>query len=229
MRAIKDLPENYKKSLTIDIEKDKRLALIVNGISFAIFVIMAVIMCFFVPAFQLVMPQEGEGHFAALPRVGVLFVGLLAYIILHELTHGVAMKLFGASKINYGFTGLYAYAGSDSYFDKKSFIIISLSPIVIWGVILTIINLLVPYNWIWTIYFIQLVNVAGAAGDFYVTFKLLKMDDSVLVYDEGVGMAIYTIQAEDGADASQAEDTSAAQDSLSQASDSDNRDTSNEN
>ena len=229
MRAIKDLPENYKKSLTIDIEKDKRLALIVNGISFAIFVIMAVIMCFFVPAFQLVMPQEGEGHFAALPRVGVLFAGLLAYIILHELTHGVAMKLFGASKINYGFTGLYAYAGSDSYFDKKSFIIISLSPIVIWGVILTIINLLVPYNWIWTIYFIQLVNVAGAAGDFYVTFKLLKMDDSVLVYDEGVGMSIYTIQAEGGADASQAEDASAAQDSLSQASDSDNRDTSNEN
>lgn len=191
-KAILSLPEGHKKAFSMDLEKNKRLALLVNGISLAIFLVMALVMHLFVPIFQLVMPQEGEPFWAALPRVGVLFVALLAYIFLHELTHGIAMKIFGASKINYGFTGIYAYAGSNAYFDKVSYIIISLAPIVVWGVVLTIINLLVPYNWIWTVYFIQIMNVAGAAGDFYVAIRLARAPSDVLVYDEGVGMVVYS-------------------------------------
>ncbi len=191
MKAVKSLPENYEKAFSVDIEKDKRTALIVNGISLGIFAIMATIMCIFVKPFQLVMPQGDEGYFSGVLRAGVLFVGLLLYIVLHELTHGVMMKVLGATKVNFGFTGLYTYAGSDGYFDKKSFIVIALSPIVVWGVVLGVINILVPYNWIWTIYFIQIVNVAGASSDFYITAKLLLTKSPVLVRDEGVGMSVF--------------------------------------
>lgn len=191
MKAVKSLPENYERAFSVDVEKDKRTALIVNGISLGIFVIMASIMCIFVKPFQLVMPQGDESYFSGILRAGVLFVLLLLYIVLHELTHGVMMRALGASKVNFGFTGLYTYAGSDGYFDKKSFIIIALSPIVIWGVVLAVINILVPYNWIWTVYFIQIVNVAGASSDFYITAKLLLTKKPVLVRDEGVGMSVF--------------------------------------
>lgn len=194
-KAILTLPDGHKKAFAMDMEKDKRLMLLVNGISLAIFAVMAVIMHLFVPFYQLVLPQEGEAFWAALPRVAVLFVALLAYIFLHELTHGVAMKLFGATKINYGFSGIYAYAGSNAYFSRGAYIIISLAPIVIWGIVLTVVNLLVPYNWIWTIYFIQIMNVSGAAGDFYVAIRLARCPDDVLVYDEGVGMVVYSTEA----------------------------------
>lgn len=194
-KAILTLPDGHKKAFAMDLEKDKRLMLLVNGISLAIFAVMAFIMHLFVPFYQLVLPQEGEAFWAALPRVAVLFVALLAYIFLHELTHGVAMKLFGATKINYGFSGIYAYAGSNAYFSRGAYIIISLAPIVIWGIVLTVVNLLVPYNWIWTIYFIQIMNVSGAAGDFYVAIRLARCPDDVLVYDEGVGMVVYSTEA----------------------------------
>ena len=191
MKAVKSLPENYERAFSVDVEKDKRTALIVNGISLGIFVIMVSIMCIFVKPFQLVMPQGDESYFSGVLRAGVLFVSLLLYIVLHELTHGVMMRALGASKVNFGFTGLYTYAGSDGYFDKKSFIIIALSPIVIWGVVLAVINILVPYNWIWTVYFIQIANVAGASSDFYITAKLLLTKKPVLVRDEGVGMSVF--------------------------------------
>lgn len=194
-KAVQELPVGYKKAFTMDLEKDKRLSLLVNGISLAICLVMGIVMHLFVPVFQLVMPQEGEPFWAGLPRVGVAFVALFAYIFLHELTHGVAMKLFGATKVNYGFTGVYAYAGSNAYFYKGAYILISLAPIVIWGIVLVIANLLVPYNWIWTIYFIQIMNVAGAAGDFYVAIKLARSPSDVLVYDEGVGMVVYSTEA----------------------------------
>ena len=54
-----------------------------------------------------------------------VFIGLmLVYMVLHELVHGVFMKRFSGVKPNYGYTGMYAYAGSNAYFDKKSYIII---------------------------------------------------------------------------------------------------------
>ena len=59
-------------------------------------------------------------------------VGYIAYIILHGLTHGAAMQLLGGIKVQFGFTGLYAYAGSESdYFGKIAYRIIALAPLTV--------------------------------------------------------------------------------------------------
>lgn len=113
-------------------------------------------------------------------------------MVLHEVVHGIVMKLCGTKKIKYGFNGLYAYAGSDDYYDKKSYIIIALAPIVLFGIILGIINALVPKEWFWVVYFIQLENISGAAGDLYVTFKFLKLPNDILVKDSGLGMSVFS-------------------------------------
>jgi hypothetical protein len=107
------------------------------------------------------------------------------------------MKLCGTKKVKYGFTGLYAFAGSDDYYYKKPYIAIALAPIVVWGVILGIVNALVPVEWFWVVYFIQLINLSGAAGDLYVTCRFAGLPKDILIRDYGVSMTVYA-RGEDG-------------------------------
>ena len=68
----------------------------------------------------------------------------------------------------------------------------ALAPLVVWGVIITAILLVVPRNWFWTAYVLQMINIAGAAGDIYVSVKFSKMPDDILVMDTGVEMKVYS-------------------------------------
>ena len=87
---------------------------------------------------------------------------------------------------------MYAYAGSNCYFNKKHYIIIALAPIVIWGIVLLVLNLVFKETWFWVIYFIQIFNLSGAAGDLYVTYRFSKLPKDILIKDIGVNMTIYT-------------------------------------
>ena len=97
-----------------------------------------------------------------------------------------------------GFTGLYAYAGSEAYFNKRSYLVIALAPIVVWGVVLLILNFLVPTSWFWCVYFIQVCNVSGAAGDLYVSCKFSRLPADILIRDTGVSMTVYSRAERDG-------------------------------
>jgi hypothetical protein len=134
--------------------------------------------------------QAGLGAYTA--RFAVLLALLVVYMILHELVHGIAMKMCGTKKIKYGFTGMYAFAGSDDYYGKKPYILIALAPVVLWGVVLAVINPFVPADWFWVVYLIQISNISGAAGDLYVTVKFSKLPKDILVKDYGVGMRVYS-------------------------------------
>ena len=117
--------------------------------------------------------------------------GTVAYIILHEAVHGIVMYRCSRVKPRFGFTGVYAYAGSDVYFDKKNYLIIAMAPVVFWGVVLAVVCALVPESWFWPFYFIQLMNLSGAGGDLYVTWKFSKLPKDILVQDTGVAMTVY--------------------------------------
>ena len=78
-----------------------------------------------------------------------------------------------------------------AYFDKKSYVIITLAPIVIWGIALMILTILAPREWFWVVYFIQITNISGAAGDLYITFRFRKLPNDILINDTGVEMRVY--------------------------------------
>ena len=46
-------------------------------------------------------------------------------------------------------------------------------------------------NWRWVPYVWQLFNLSGAAGDFYVFWRLRKENDTILCQDTGVKMAVF--------------------------------------
>lgn len=181
------LPEGYAESFKIDLQADKKLALIVNGLGFIIMAVCLVVGCF------VVSPIVFVEDFGAITWIALL-AAIVAYMVLHELVHGITMKYFGSKKVKYGFTGLYAFAGSEDYYAKVPYIIIALAPIVVWGVVLLVLCLLVPAKWFWFVYFIQVVNISGAAGDLYVSWRFSKLPADILVRDTGIAMTVYTRQ-----------------------------------
>ena len=189
MKAITNLPEHYKEIYAVDLQKNKKIALLVNVLALVIAAVMAVPMHFAVPIFTMFDMSQGLGAYSI--RFAALIIGMILYMVLHELVHGVTMKCFGTKKVKYGYTGLYAFAGSDDYYDKKSYIIIALAPVVVWGIVLAIINLLVPTGWFWVIYMIQICNISGAAGDLYVTVKFSRFPADILVQDSGIVLHLY--------------------------------------
>ena len=165
------------------------MSLIINGISLAIAAIMAVSVWFAVPLTATFNMDNGFGSY--IMKFGILLLLMVLYMVLHELVHGVAMKICGTKKVKYGFTGLYAFAGSDDYYYKGPYIFIALAPVIFWGVILAVVNAFVPDKWFWVVYIIQIINVSGAAGDLFVTIRFSRFPRDVLVKDHGVGMKVY--------------------------------------
>ena len=190
MKAISNLPQGYENIYTVNLQKDKKTSLFVNLFSILIGILMVVLMHFIIPVFLLFDMSEGLKNY--LIRFAVLFVLAILYLILHELVHGIAMKICGTEKVKYGFAGLYAFAGSDDYYDKRSYIFIALAPIVFLGIVLAVINPFVPTKWFWVVYLIQVFNVSGAAGDFFVTFKFLHFPKDILIKDSGLEMTVYS-------------------------------------
>ena len=141
MKAFDSLPEGYEEIYSIDLQKNKKIALFVNFLAVIIAVLLIVPMAFLVPVSTLFDMQKGLGNYIL--RFVVLLVLMILFMVLHEFVHGVAMKICGTKKIKYGFTGLYAFAGSDDYYDKRSYIFIALAPVVLWGFLLALINFFV--------------------------------------------------------------------------------------
>ena len=191
MKAIGVLPEDYGEIYSLNLQKDKRTAIIVNLLALAIAAVMAVSMNFFVPVTSVFDMSGGIVRYFL--RLAALIVLMVLYMVLHELVHGIAMKLCGTKRVKYGFTGLYAFAGSEDYYDKKSYIFIALAPSVLWGTVLAAVNFFVPTEWFWIVYMIQLINISGAAGDLFAAVKFSRMPKGILIQDSGVSMRVFYI------------------------------------
>lgn len=190
MKALQVLPEGYKEIFSVNLQKNKKTAVLINTVAVVIGLVMGISMHFHISFATLFDMEKGLGAYSL--RFAALLILNLIYIILHELVHGITMKICGTKKVKYGFTGIYAFAGSSDYYDKRNYIIIALAPVVLWGIVLGIINAFVPEDWFWVVYLIQIANISGAAGDMYVTAKFSKMPKDILVTDNGVEMTVYS-------------------------------------
>lgn len=187
MKAYQALPEGYREILSIDLKNDKKLFWTINGICIAIMALM--ILFASGKGLLLTMFTPIEGLWLRLLMLGA---GMLLYIVLHEGVHGIAMKLCGTKKVKFGFGGGYAYAGSNDCYDKWGYLMIALAPVLLWGVVLAVLCLAVPPEWFFVVYLIQIFNVSGAAGDFYVTFRFISLPADILVHDSGTCMKVYS-------------------------------------
>lgn len=187
MKTTLTLPGHYRETFLIDLKANKKQNLIVNGLALLLLV-------FAFAAAYLIQPFSlDEVDFSgAIPQVITAVIGTVAYIILHETVHGVLFWHFSGIKPTFGASLEFAYAASSAYYCRRDYLIIGLAPVVLWGIVLAVVGFIVPADWYWAVQFIQLMNISGAGGDVYVTWKLSRMPADILILDEGIRMTVYS-------------------------------------
>ena len=183
---MEQLPEGYREIKKVNLQKDKKAAFLINIIVLIIMIPLLILGIFIKP----IIAELDELFLSLL----IILALLVVYVILHEAVHGIVIFKYTNKKPKFGYKGLYAFTGSDSYFNKKQYIIIALAPVIFWGIVLLILNLILPFYTFWIVYFIQVSNLSGAAGDIYITQVIKKMPSDVLIKDTGVEMTIYSKQ-----------------------------------
>ena len=192
MHCFDHLPTGYREYLKVDLQQDRRKALLINGAALAAAVILLAVGHFLLVPFYELFDFTSDSFLGMFFPMFVMLAGTVVYIILHELTHGAVMKAFGARQVRFGFTSLYAFAGSEEdWFDRNAYRAVALAPLVVWGLIFTIAMILVPRSWFWVVYFWQVFNITGAAGDIYVSFLTTRLPPEVLARDTGVSMTFF--------------------------------------
>lgn len=186
-----ELPDGYKETREIDLKKNIKLAIFVSALSLALAGVVFFIGLLIMPIH--ISSVDSENPFKPLVTLFVILGLMIIYMILHEFVHGIFFKKYSGEKAQYGFTGLYAFAKSNAYYNKKEILIIGLSPIVMLGIVLLILNITLSASCFWYVFSVQILNISGAAGDLYVAYVLNKMpQQELLVKDNGASMTIYT-------------------------------------
>ncbi len=188
MKSYTALPESYRVIYNIDLSKNKKSAIFINVL--AVIILLAMVIPMLAAKPFCILSIEDIDSFV---RYAVFIGGLILYLVLHEAVHGFFMWIFSKQKPHFGIKGVYAYAGSNAFFSKAHYLIIGLSPIIIWGIVLTVLCFAIPDEWFWYIYLIQAINISGAAGDIYVSAKFCRMPSDILVHDSGTAMTVYSI------------------------------------
>ena len=184
---MKQLPAGYREIKRIDLMSSRKEMIFINILALGILCGMVAIGFAICPPFtDLFLGLQ------TIINVILFLASVLLYIILHELVHGILMKAYSGVKPRYGFTGLYAYSGSDAYFSRRQYLIIAFAPVVLLGIILAVLNVRFYESWFWFFYLIQIVNISGAAGDIYVGAQIVRAHNAVLIHDTGTGMTLYS-------------------------------------
>jgi len=187
--GIFELPESYAEIRRVNLQNDKKLVVIIH----VVWLIMAISLTLLGLAITPLSFGITINSISTLLMIIIaLLIAVVAYVFAHELTHGIFIKKYSGKKAKYGFTGLYAYASSDAYFNKRQYLTILLAPIILFGAVFLVLNIFLPLQWFWFIYFLQILNFSGAAGDLYITYLMRKVPADVLIHDEGFNMIFYS-------------------------------------
>lgn len=198
-----ELPEGYNLVKVID-AKDKKTVAILNicsvvigfGLSFLFFLSFARKSGTdsFIKAFRS-YAQDKERIIAFL----VFIVCLFAYIVLHELVHGLFYKIFTHEKLTFGLTLSVAYCGVPNLYVKKNpMLLTTLAPFLTFSIILGSALLIVKEPLIHCLIGVLFsVHASGCSGDLWVGFELLTRfrNKDVLMNDTGPKQSFYMKEA----------------------------------
>jgi hypothetical protein len=136
-------------------------------------------------------PTQGE---FGLREIGVVFVGILLALVLHELTHGLVMRTYGA-KPKYGilWKGPMLYATSPGYaYRRNDYVVIALAPFVLISALVILgMWLLQGTLWVLLLGLCGIFNASGAIGDMWMTMIVLRYATPAYVIDERDGIRVF--------------------------------------
>jgi len=129
-----------------------------------------------------------------LSEIGILMLGSLLTLILHELLHGMAMRMFGA-KPKYGILlkQLMFYTTTLGYaYRRDQYLAIALAPLVVLSVVVILgMGLLSGTFWVALLALCGAINASGAIGDIWMSLIVLRYPRAAYVVDERDGIRVF--------------------------------------
>jgi hypothetical protein len=186
------LPNDYQEALSWKVTEKPKRAITLNIFGLFLLVIFGVI--FSSIAISLgKLPLESQFGFG-LGKISLVIAGCLLTLVLHELTHGMAMQIFGA-KPKYGiiWKGLMFYATSPEYaYHRNNYVVIALAPLTFISILVVLgMWLLQGTLWVVLLGICGTINASGAVGDMWITGLVLRYANTAYVIDERDGIRLY--------------------------------------
>lgn len=170
------VPEDYVLVKHVDAKNDKKQVVIYTLLSLVPLIIILPVLCVianYCSGYNIFDGDDFNGGIAILIAGAVL----IAYIVLHELTHGVTYKLFTGGKLTFGLTLTVAFCGvPDIYVRKKASIAALVMPFLVFSVIFS--ALTVGLWFVSPLYGIVsgavfAIHLGGCVGDLHWTLMYL--------------------------------------------------------
>lgn len=189
-----ELPKNYVEDKVVD-AKSTSFGIYMN--IFAMILMALVLVPFY---FWKIKDVEYNSNEILLMLI-VFLVAYVAYMVAHELTHGVAYKILTRQKLSFGFSWSCAYCGvPKGYVNKKTALISLLAPFIVHSIWMLILIFVLPKS-IWTSMLILLFacHFGGCLGDYYDTYLLVfkYRGKKVLMNDTGPKQTFYIEKIEE--------------------------------
>ena len=188
------LPDDYQEALYWSVtEKPKRVA-VMNVLGVFLFFIFGLIFSNVAVGLGK-LPLEGEINFG-LREMTFVLIGIMFTLALHELMHGLTMRLFGASP-KYGiiWKGMMLYATSPGYaYPRNKYVIVALAPFILIS-ILVVLGMwsLQGTLWVALLGICGVINASGAIGDMWITAIVLRYPAAAYVMDERDGVRVFSL------------------------------------
>ncbi len=184
------LPENYREVLYWKLSHHRKLLVALNLVGLAL---MGLALLLFFAWARLWHPVSPSLEIRLLHLVGT-FIAVALTIILHELTHGLALAAYGA-RPQYGviWQEMMFYATAAGYaFRRNAYIVIALAPLVglsLMGMMLLMLPL--PAWTRWSVVFCAALNVGSAIGDLWLMRVALGYPPVAYIVDEKDGLRVF--------------------------------------
>ena len=188
------LPEGYREVFHID-ARNKRIGLILNGVALGAFLL--VLLLGLIPYMIVGFPRiEFDLLRFYLVYLG-WFAALLLYLVLHELTHGVAYKGLTGARLTFGLSWSCAFCGVPQiYTYRRTALVALLSPFLLFSVLF--LGMTVGFYFLNPILYLASLallgmHLGGCSGDLYMTYLLLVRfrKETLLMRDTGPEQWIY--------------------------------------
>ena len=183
------VPEGYREVYHIDAANKKTGLLMTLGS----LLIAAVLIFFFFTSIDFINIELSH----IIEYYIVFIVLMIAYMVLHELTHGAVYKVLTKEKLRFGMTWSVAFCGVPDIYTYRDTALKSLvAPLTLFSVIL--IPLLVwlhgvDAGWYLVVGIIFSLHISGCIGDMYMTVLFLTKfkDPATLMRDTGPEQWVY--------------------------------------
>lgn len=194
------LPDEYQEVLSWKVTGKPFRVITLNIIGMLFFFIFGMI--FSSLAYSLGKLPEGSFRLG-LGEISLAIAGILLTFVLHEVTHGLVMQIFGA-KPRYGiiWKGLMLYATSPGYaYRRNNYVVIALAPFVFISALVVLgIWLLQGTAWVALLGICGIVNASGAVGDMGITMIVLRYAATAYIMDECDGIRVFLPKTPDSLD-----------------------------